>query len=93
MHNLATEIVGWISAMALLATLITQVVGQWRDRTSKGVSRWLFVGQLAASIGFICYSVLKDDTVFTVTNSLIACVAIFGQYTYYRNRRGRSARD
>jgi len=82
-----TDAIGWISACALMATLVAQIVTQWRDRTSKGVSRWLFVGQLTASLGFIAYSALVDNTVFIVTNALIALVAVFGQYTYYRNRR------
>ena len=82
-----SDAVGWLSAATLLATLVTQVVAQWRDRSSKGVSRWLFVGQLAASVGFIAYSALKNDPVFIVTNTLLAGVAVFGQYTFYRNRR------
>jgi uncharacterized protein with PQ loop repeat len=88
METLYIDLVGWLSAGALLATLITQVTKQWRNPTSKGVSRWLFIGQLGASAGFIAYSVLMRNTVFIVTNALIAGVAVFGQYTYYRNRRG-----
>jgi MtN3 and saliva related transmembrane protein len=82
-----TDAIGWISASILLATLVRQVLVQWHDRSSKGVSAWLFVGQLAASIGFIVYSALVDNLVFVVVNSLIAAVAIFGEYTYLRNRR------
>jgi uncharacterized protein with PQ loop repeat len=81
------DVVGWFSAGALMATLVAQIVTQWRDRTSKGVSRWLFIGQLTASVGFIAYSTLVNNTVFIVTNVLIAAVSLFGQYTYYRNRR------
>jgi uncharacterized protein with PQ loop repeat len=81
------DVIGWFSACALMATLVAQILTQWRDRTSKGVSPWLFVGQLAASVGFIAYSVLVNNVIFIVTNALIACVAMFGQYTYYRNRR------
>jgi uncharacterized protein with PQ loop repeat len=82
-----SNIIGWLSASALLITLVAQIVTQWRDRTSKGVSRWLFIGQVTASVGFIIYSVLVNNTIFIVTNCLIAGVALFGQYTYYRNRR------
>ena len=78
--------IGWISALILLATLTRQVVLEWRERTSKGVSAWLFIGQLASSIGFIIYSILVDNSVFIVTNTLIATVAIIGQYVYFRNR-------
>jgi uncharacterized protein with PQ loop repeat len=87
MNALVLPAVGWLSAAILLATLIAQVAAQWRDHSSKGVSRWLFIGQLLASLGFILYSVLTHNSVFAVTNTLIAGVAVIGQYTYYRNRR------
>jgi MtN3 and saliva related transmembrane protein len=82
--------IGWLSALILLATLMSQVRNQWRERSTKGISRWLFVGQLSASIGFIVYSVLTDNVVFIVTNSLIALVAITGEFIYLRNRRGKA---
>ncbi|HTE42561.1 MAG TPA: hypothetical protein VK629_17205 [Steroidobacteraceae bacterium] len=82
-----TSSIGWLSALVLIATLIAQIAQQWRDRTSRGISRWLFVGQLAASLGFTLYSARVGNSVFVVTNSLIAAVAVFGQLTYYRNRR------
>jgi MtN3 and saliva related transmembrane protein len=85
-----TDAIGWLSALILLATLISQVRNQWRERSTKGVSRWLFVGQLAAAIGFIIYSALTDNVVFIVTNSVLALVAIVGQLIYLRNRRGKS---
>lgn len=81
------DAIGWLSALILLATLIRQVFTQWRDKTSKGVSKWLFVGQLASSIGFTTYSVLVDNLVFIVANSLITLVAITGELVYVRNRR------
>ena len=89
MNEFATNAIGWASAGVLLATLITQIVGQWRDRSSKGVSPWLFVGQLTASLGFVAYSALTNNMVFVVTNLLIAAVAVFGEYTYLRNRRAK----
>ena len=89
MEGMGTELIGWASAAVLLATLTVQIAGQWRDRTSRGVSPWLFVGQLTASTGFIFYSVLVDNVVFVITNALIAAVALFGQYTYLRNRRSK----
>jgi hypothetical protein len=46
-----TELIGWMAATVLLATMGRQVYTQWRDGTSQGVSKWLFVGQLAASFG------------------------------------------
>ena len=81
------DVIGWISALILLATLSRQVFTQWNDRTSRGVSRWLFVGQLSASLGFVVYSLLLHNIVFVVTNALIAAVALTGQYVDRRNRR------
>jgi MtN3 and saliva related transmembrane protein len=51
-----TELIGWFAATVLLATIGRQVYTQWRDGSSKGLSRWLFVGQITASIAFIVYS-------------------------------------
>ena len=81
------DAIGWISALVLLATLCKQVITQWSDRTSRGVSVWLFTGQIVSSAGFIVYSMLLKNTIFVITNILIATVAIVGQYVYLRNRR------
>jgi uncharacterized protein with PQ loop repeat len=85
--KLGTDLIGWTAAAILLLTLGRQVYTQWRDRTSKGVSRWLFVGQCAASIAFIVYSWLLGSWVFVVTNVLILVTAVVGQIIYMRNRR------
>ena len=77
------EIVGWISPVILLLTLITQIHRQWKLGTHKGVSRWLFIGQLAASAGFTIYSLGTGNIVFTVTNSLLLISAIVGIYLYF----------
>ena len=84
-----TEIIGWASSLILLATLIKQVHKQWRDGTSEGISKWLFVGQLAASTGFTVYSYLVGSWVFMVTNSLLTVNNIIGivLYFYFRKRQ------
>ena len=79
--------IGWLSAIILLATIGRQVYTQWRERATAGVSRWLFVGQLAASTGFVFYSCLIANWVFVVTNSLMLLAAALGQWIYLRNRR------
>lgn len=81
-----TNAVGWFSTLVLLATLIRQVLMQWNDKSSKGVSAWLFIGQITSSIGFITYSALVDNQIFVITNSLIAIVAILGELVYLRNK-------
>jgi MtN3 and saliva related transmembrane protein len=81
------DLIGWAAASILLLTLGRQVYTQWRDRSSKGVSRWLFVGQCAASVGFVVYSWLLGSWVFVVTNALILMTAVVGELTYLRNKR------
>ena len=85
--KIGTDLIGWAAAAILLATLGRQVYTQWRDRTSKGVSRWLFIGQCAASVAFIVYSWLLGSWVFLVTNVLILMTAVVGEFIYLRNRR------
>src|SRR6188768_1676439 len=84
---MGTEIVGWIAAVLLLVTIGSQVYQQWKTRSTKGVSPWLFAGQVAASTGFTIYSVLVGNVVFVDTNALILLSAVFGQILYWRNAR------
>lgn len=83
----AADWIGWGSATILLATIGRQVYSQWRARTMQGVSRWLFIGQLAASTGFVIYSWLLGSWVFVVTNALMLVVAAFGQAMRFRFTR------
>lgn len=85
-----TEIIGWASSLILLATLIKQVYKQWKEGTGEGVSNWLFVGQLLASIGFTTYSYLVGNWVFIVTNGLLTINNIFGiVLSFYFKRKNR----
>ena len=77
------EIIGWASSIILLATLIKQVKKQWDSGTSEGVSKWLFVGQLFASIGFTLYSYLVGNWVFTATNGILILNNIVGIGLYF----------
>jgi MtN3 and saliva related transmembrane protein len=72
------ELLGWCSSIVLLTTIVGQIVKQWREGSSQGVSPWLFIGQTAASIGFTAYSALLKNWVFTVTNSALALSAVVG---------------
>jgi MtN3 and saliva related transmembrane protein len=82
------DVLGWLSSLALVITLGWQVRKQWVSRESRGVSTWLFVGQLAASCGFSVYSYLLDNWVFLATNLLMVVNALLGQWVTMRNRRG-----
>jgi len=55
------EILGWASSLILLATLVKQVYKLWNDGSSEGISKWLFIGQLAASVGFTVYSIVTES--------------------------------
>lgn len=79
--------VGWAASAVLIATLLRQVFVQWRERSTEGVSSWLFVGQLAASTLFTIYSWLVDNAVFVFTNSVLLLTAVIGQLIFRRNRR------
>ena len=87
------DVVGWAASAILIATLCKQIHTQLKE-DGKGVSRWLFAGQMAASVGFIAYSWMLDNWVFITTNSLIFLTAVVGQVTLFmRGRRGTRTRD
>ncbi len=86
-----TEAIGWGAATILLLTISRQVYTQWRDQSIRGVSKWLFVGQIAASLGFIVYSWLLENWVFVVTNVLILITAAVGQWLYLRNAQRKKS--
>ena len=82
-----TEVIGWLSSAILLATLVKQVHKQWNEGTAEGVSKWLFIGQLASSIGFTTYSYLVGNWVFTVTNGVLTINNVFGIVAYFYFKR------
>lgn len=81
------ELIGWSAAVVLIATIGRQVYTQWHAGTVAGVSKWLFIGQVSASVGFVVYSWLARDWVFVATNAVMLVTALFGQYVYLRNLR------
>ena len=88
------DAVGWASSAVLLATILAQIHKQWRARSSEGVSKWLFVGQSAASLGFVVYSRLVDNWVFVVTNALLLIAGVTGfLFTWHFRRTAPRARD
>lgn len=86
-----TEGLGWAASIVLLATLLLQVRVQWKEHSTAGVSAGLFIGQLLASIGFLAYAWLLDNTVLVVTNAALLVTAIVGQLVFVRNRRRENA--
>ena len=86
-----TEAIGWVSSLILILTIGKQVYKQWHEGSSEGVSKWLFIGQMAASLGFTVYSWLIKNWVFVVTNLVMLLSAIVGLaiVLYHRRRAAR----
>jgi MtN3 and saliva related transmembrane protein len=82
-----TATIGWVSSVLLVLTIAKQIHKQWRAGSSEGVSKWLFLGQLAASTGFTLYSFLVHNWVFVVTNALMVLNALIGFALTMRQRR------
>lgn len=72
------DIIGWTASVFLVLTLSAQALSQWRQGHSDGLSPWLFIGMFAAGVTFAVYSVLVENTVFIVTNTLSATAAATG---------------
>jgi uncharacterized protein with PQ loop repeat len=84
---MGAQAIGWLSSLILVATITKQIHTQWREGASEGVSPWLFLGQMAASGGFVLYSWLVGDWVFIATNSLMFTSGVVGYVILSRNRR------
>ncbi len=82
-----TEAVGWVSSLILVLTIGKQVYKQWREGSSEGVSKWLFVGQISASLGFTVYSWLVSNWVFVVTNAVMLVNGLAGLLIVLHHRR------
>ena len=82
-----TEVVGWVSSLILVLTIAKQVYKQWREGSSEGVSKWLFVGQISASLGFTIYSWLVSNWVFVVTNAVMLVNGLLGLLIVLSHRR------
>ena len=70
-----------------MLTIGKQVYKQWREGSSEGVSKWLFVGQMAASLGFTVYSWLVSNWVFVVTNAVMLVNGLLGLLIVLHHRR------
>lgn len=84
--------VGLLATAILVATLTGQTLKQWRERSTQGIARWFFLGQVSASVCFVVYSLLIDSLLFAVANFLILASALAGYVVLRRNRaRARCA--
>ncbi|RZA08268.1 MAG: hypothetical protein EOP11_05295 [Proteobacteria bacterium] len=87
------EWIGWLSSFTLLLTVGVQLRKQWREQTAEGVSKWLFIGQVLAEVGFVVYSVLLENWVFAVTNFVLLVENLVGVFMVLRYRRKNKARE
>jgi uncharacterized protein with PQ loop repeat len=87
-----TELVGWVSSFILVLTIGKQIYKQWQEGSSENVSKWLFIGQMAASLGFLVYSWLVSNWVFVVTNLIMVVNGMAGLaiVLHHRNRSQKS---
>lgn len=82
-----TEAIGWASSILLLVTVARQVYKQWESGASEGISTWLFLGQVGASIGFATYSWMLKNWIFVFTNVLMILSSIVGYVILLHNRK------
>ena len=88
-----TELVGWVSSFILVLTIGKQIYKQWQEGSSENVSKWLFIGQMAASLGFLIYSWLVSNWVFVVTNALMLVNGLLGLLIVLHHRRRERAKE
>lgn len=88
-----TNWIGWGSSLILVLTLSKQLLTQWKERSSEGVSRWLFWGQVSAQVGFATYSYLLKNMVFLFTNAVLVLVSITGLFITYKFKRQQAKQE
>ena len=81
------EIIGWGSSFILLLTIGKQIYKQWSEKTSRGVYKWLYIGEILANAGFIVYSGMLHNYVFLVTNALLLVSSLVGLGIVLHHRR------
>jgi uncharacterized protein with PQ loop repeat len=86
-HLFSPEPLGWLASLILLSTIGRQIWRQAHAPTVEGVSKWLFIGQMAASLLYVIYSVLVKNPVFIASNAALLVAGITGQVIYLRRRR------
>jgi uncharacterized protein with PQ loop repeat len=91
-HLLSPEPLGWLASLILLSTIGRQIWRQAHAPSVEGVSKWLFIGQMSASVLYLVYSVLVKNPVFVASNAALLIAGITGQVIYLRRKR-RSERN
>ena len=84
-------IIGWAASVIVLITVVAQIVKQWKSQSSKGVSPWLFVGEIASALLFLWYAIVIHNAVYITTNSLMAIASVAGLAILIWHRRRHHA--
>lgn len=87
------DLIGWASSVVLLLTIGRQAYTQWKTHSTLGLSRWLFAGQMTASVGFAAYSWLLHNWIFLSSNVALLITAVVGQMLYWSNQRRQRSTD
>ncbi|QWT22012.1 hypothetical protein KPL74_08395 [Bacillus sp. NP157] len=85
-HLSSPEPLGWLASLILLSTISRQIWRQARAPTVEAVSKWLFIGQMSASLLYLVYSILVKNPVFIASNAALLITGIVGQVIYIRHR-------
>jgi uncharacterized protein with PQ loop repeat len=85
-HLFSPEPLGWLASLILLSTISRQIWRQAHAPTVEGVSKWLFIGQMSASVLYLVYSILVKNPVFMASNAALLVAGIVGQVIYLRRR-------
>jgi uncharacterized protein with PQ loop repeat len=83
---MTVDVIGWLSSLLLIATMAKQIGKQWRARATEAVSKWLYLGQFVAEIGFVAYSYLVRNWVFLFTNVILLLLNCLGFFLLLRQR-------
>lgn len=81
------DAIGWAASIVVLVTLVAQIVKQWKSDSSRGVSPWLFVGEIASALLFLWYAVTIHNAVYITTNTLMAIASCLGLGILIAHRR------
>jgi MtN3 and saliva related transmembrane protein len=79
-----TQDIGWAGTAVLRATICRQVYSQWKSKATAGVSRWLFIGQIGASIELFIDNFTAR---FFFSNAAMMVAATVGEVIYISNRK------